>query len=325
MVYFVLRNLYAILFWEPGNMKKLRKIVTYGVIMFVALICAINYHLFVFPNQFAPAGLNGICTMIQYVFGINLGYLSLIINLPLAIMVYFLVSKPLAVRSMVYVVTFSIAMVLLDYVDMSRFQYVTDSGTSKILGPLVAGVIYGYCYRLLVQCSAYSGGTDFVAAMIHKYRPEKSTIFIIFGLNSAVAFISYFVYGYQIEPVILCILYCFTSSTISDKLTKSGRSAIRFEIVTDYPNEISQEIIHKLHHSATLIPGKGMYLGKEKNILICVVNRSQMSRLSRIVSKYPDTFTVMSSVNEVVGNFKKYDPRGNQEIEILDSGDGIGV
>ena len=253
-------------------MKNVRKIVTYGVIIWVALICAVNYHLFVFPNQFAPAGLNGICTMIQYLFGINIGYLSLIINLPLAIVVYFLVSKPLAVRSMVYVITFSVAMVLLDYVDMSRFQYVTESGTSKILGPLVAGVIYGYCYRLLVQCSAYSGGTDFVAALIHKYKPEKSTIFIIFGLNSAVAVLSYFVYGYQIEPVILCILYCFTSSTISDKLTKSGRSAVRFEIVTDYPNEISQEIIHKLHHSATLIPGKGMYLGKEKNILICTVS-----------------------------------------------------
>lgn len=306
-------------------MKNVRKIVTYGVIIWVALICAVNYHLFVFPNQFAPAGLNGICTMIQYLFGINIGYLSLIINLPLAIVVYFLVSKPLAVRSMVYVITFSVAMVLLDYVDMSRFQYVTESGTSKILGPLVAGVIYGYCYRLLVQCSAYSGGTDFVAALIHKYKPEKSTIFIIFGLNSAVAVLSYFVYGYQIEPVILCILYCFTSSTISDKLTKSGRSAVRFEIVTDYPNEISQEIIHKLHHSATLIPGKGMYLGKEKNILICVVNRSQMARLSRIVSKYPETFTVMSSVNEVVGNFKKFDPRGNQEVELLDSGDGIGM
>lgn len=306
-------------------MKHVRKIVTYGVIVFVALVCSINYHLFVFPNQFAPAGLNGICTMIQYLFGINLGYMSLIINLPLAIVVYFLVSKPLAIRSMVYVITFSVAMVLLDYVDLSRFQYVTESGTSKILGPLAAGVIYGYCYRLLVQCSAYSGGTDFVAALIHKYHPEKSTIFIIFGLNTAVAVLSYFVYGYQIEPVILCILYCFTSSTISDKLTKSGRSAVRFEIITDYPNEISQEIITKLHHSATMLPGKGMYKGKETSILVCVVNRSQMAQLSRIVRKYPYTFTVMSSVNEVVGNFKKYDPHGHREVEILDSGDGIGV
>lgn len=306
-------------------MVKAKKVLTYLVIMAVAIVCALNYELFVFPNQFAPAGLNGICTMIQYLSGISVGYLSLIINIPLAMAVYFLVSKPLAIRSMVYVVTSSVALVLLDYVDLSAFAYVTDTGTSTILGPLVAGVIYGYCYRVLIQCSAYSGGTDFIAAIIHKYKPEKNMIFIIFGLNAVVAVMSYFVYDYRIEPVILCILYCFTSSTISDKLTKSGRSAIRFEIVTDYPREIADEIIHKLHHSATLVPGKGMYLGKEKNILICVVNRSQMTALSRIVSKYPDTFTIMSSVNEVVGNFKKIDPHGKQEIEILDSGDGKAV
>ena len=302
-------------------MSRSKKILTYVVIMFVALVCALNYHLFVFPNQFAPAGLNGICTMVQYLSGISVGYLSLIINIPLALLVYFMVSKPLAIRSMVYVITSSVALVLLEYVDLTPFQYATESGTSKILGPLAAGVIYGYCYRLLVQCSAYSGGTDFIAALIHKYKPEKSTIFIIFGLNSAVALISYFVYGYQIEPVILCILYCFTSSTISDKLTKSGRSAIRFEIVTDHPRQIADEIINKLHHSATLIPGKGMYMGKEKNILICVVNRSQMTSLSRIVAKYPDTFAIMSSVNEVVGNFKKIDSKGKLEVELLDSAD----
>ena len=43
-----------------------RKIWTYGVIVAVALICALNYQLLVFPNRFAPAGLNGICTMILW-------------------------------------------------------------------------------------------------------------------------------------------------------------------------------------------------------------------------------------------------------------------
>lgn len=306
-------------------MKRYKKILTYLVIAGVAVVCALNYNLFVFPNQFAPSGLNGICTMLQYIFGINVGYLSLIINIPLAIAVYILVSKPLAVRSMVYVVVSSVTMILLEYVDFSEFQYVTESGTSKILGPLVAGVIFGYSYRLLLQCSAYSGGTDFVAAIIHKYRPHQSVIFIIFTINVIVAVASYFVYGYQLEPVILCILYCFTSSTISDKLNKSGRSAVRFEIVTPYPTEIADAIIHKLHHSATLVPGKGLYKGKETNILICVVNKSQVAALSAIIREYPETFAIMSQVNEVMGNFKKFDVHGHQEVSILDSGDGKAV
>jgi uncharacterized membrane-anchored protein YitT (DUF2179 family) len=237
-------------------MNTMKKVLTYLVIIVIALLAALNYEIFVFPNRFAPAGLNGICTMIQHVFGISVGYMSLIINIPLAILVYFQISKSLAVRSMVYVVTFSLALVLLDHVDLSRFYYVTDTGTSTILGPLVAGIVYGACYSMLVQASAYSGGTDFIAALIHKHHPEQNTLWLIFMLNAAVAAISFFVYDFKIEPVILCIMYSFTSSTITDRLTKSGRSAVRFEIVTDYPQEISDAIIYQLHHSATLIPAR---------------------------------------------------------------------
>ena len=306
-------------------MATAKKILTYGVIMGIAVICALNYELFVFPNRFAPSGLNGICTMIQYIWGINIGYLSMIINVPLAVAVYFLVSKPLAVRSMVYVATFSVVSVLLDYPDLSAFAYYTESGTSAILGPLVAGIIFGFCYSLLLRASAYSGGTDFVAAIIHKYKPEKSVFFLIFTMNVVVAITSYFVYDYQIEPVILCILYAFTSSTVSERLTKNGRSAVRFEIITDYPEEISDAIIHQLHHSATLIPGRGMYLNREVNMLFCVVNNNQVAKLAAICRQYPNTFAIIDPVSEVMGNFKKIDTHGKQEKTLLDSGDGKAV
>lgn len=306
-------------------MSSAKKVLTYVVIVLIAFVCALNYELFVFPNRFAPAGLNGICTMLQYIFGINIGYMSMIINIPLALIVYFMVSKPLAIRSMVYVFSFSLAAIALDYVDLSEFIYYTENGTSAILGPLVAGIIFGGCYALLLQASAYSGGTDFIAAIIHKFRPEKSVFLLIFLMNTAVAAASYFVYGYQIEPVILCILYAFTSSNVSERLTKNGRSAVRFEIITDYPEEISDAIIYKLHHSATLIPGKGMYLNKEVNMLFVVVNNNQVAKLAAICRQYPNTFAIIDPVSEVMGNFKKFDSSGNPEKQILDGADGKAV
>ena len=304
-------------------MKKFKKLLTYLAIIAMALICAVSFELFIFPNHFAPAGLTGLCTMVQYIFDINVGYLSLIINIPLAIWVYLKVSRPLAVRSMVYVVTFSLALVLLDYVDLSRFAYST--GNSAILGPLVGGIINGACYAQLLKASAYTGGTDFIAALIHHKHPEKSIFGLIFLLNAAVALISYFVYDYKIEPVILCILYSFASSTLSERMTKNGLSAIRCEIVTDYPQEISDAIISKLHHSATLIPGKGMYSGRETNVLICVVNKTQVAALNAIIRSYPNTFAVFSQVNQVLGNFKRLDDKGNEERELFDPGDGKAV
>ena len=125
--------------------------------------------------------------------------------------------------------------------------------------------------------------------------------------------------------MILCILYSFTSSTVSERLTKNGRSAVRFEIITDYPEEISNEIIYKLRHSATLIPGRGMYLNKEVSMLFVIVNNNQVAKLAAICRKYPNTFAIIDPVSEVMGNFKKIDTRGKQEKQLLDSGDGKAV
>ena len=303
-------------------MQTMKKAWTYLVIAMVALVASVNYELFVFPNQFAPSGVNGICTMIQYVTGVSVGYLSLLINVPLATWCYIEVSKPIALRSMVYVITFSLGLLLLDHVDLSPFAYATENGTSKILGPLVAGVIQGYVYSILVKASAYTGGTDFVSAIIHKRSPEKSVFVISFTLNAAVAVASYFVYGYQMEPVILCILYSFMATNVGERLMKSGRSAIAFEIITDYPDEISQDIIRDIHHTTTLIPGKGMYSGRETSVLLCVVNKTQIAAVNSIIRRYPNTFAIVNPVSEILGNFRKLNSTGKEVAEVLDSGDG---
>ena len=303
-------------------MATLKKIWTYLVIIAVALAASVSYELFIFPNQFAPSGLNGICTMIQHITGISVGYLSLLINVPLALWCYHTVSKPIALRSMVYVVTFAIGLLILDHVDLSAFAYSTDNGTSKILGPLVAGIIMGYVYSILMKASAYTGGTDFISAIVNKRNPNKSVLGFSFTLNVFVALASYFVYGFQMEPVILCILYSFMSSTVGGRLQKSGREAICFEIITDYPVEISKEIIERTGHSTTLIPAKGMYSGRETNMLVCVVNKPQAAAVIDICRSYPNTFTIMDPVGQVVGNFKNMSEKGKEVIPVLDAGDG---
>lgn len=306
-------------------MKLAKKLWTYAAIIGLAVICALNYHLFVFPNKFAPAGLGGVCTMIQYALGINVGWLNLAVNVPLALLVLWKVGKSLAGRSFLFAVVFSVMLIVLERLDLSRFAYETANGTSTILGPLVAGIINGWLYSVIVRMSSTTGGMDLVSALIRHYHPQLNFFWVSFTINVCVAFVSYFVYGYQIEPVILCILYCFMTSTVSDRLTKAGNAAIRCEIITDCPEQISHEIITKLHHTATMMPAKGMYRDKETSVLVCVINRSQRSALSELIKGFPHTFAVFSDVTTVMGNFKRLDRAGNPEKDLIDKGDGITV
>lgn len=284
----------------------MKKFSEYIFVIFLAAVSALSYELFVFPNSFAPAGFNGIATMIQHLFNINVGYLSLIFNIPLIIAVYIFVNKEFAVKTLVYILVFSGALIFLKrrFVDLQMFIYQTDNGTSTILGPIVAGIISGAILGMVFLLNGCSGGTELVAALIHKVNPAYNFVWVTFLLNSAVAVASYFVYDYKIEPVILCILFSYFSSALSDKILRGSREAIKFEVITNSPDEISKEIIEKLGHSATLVRAEGCYSHDSKSMLMCVINKDQLVQLKQILAKYPGSFACITNVSSTVGQFR---------------------
>ena len=56
------------------NESRQKTFFSYLVITLLAIVMGLNYQVFVFPNSFAPAGINGLATMVQHVFGFNIGY-----------------------------------------------------------------------------------------------------------------------------------------------------------------------------------------------------------------------------------------------------------
>lgn len=303
-------------------MKNYLKIaLSYILVVLVALMMAFNYQLFVFPNRFAPAGLNGLLTMLQHLFNFKLSYSTILLNVPLAAVSFFLNSKPRALRTLTYSVAFSLFLILLDNVDLSMFVYSTTSST--LLGPLVAGLITGFGGYVMHRVNACYGGTEFIAGFIHKYKPEVNFFNIIFVLNISVALASYFVYDYKIEPVLLCIIYSFASSSVRDNLNRKHQSAVRCEIITEEPEKINEAIINQLHHTATIIHGKGAYTGQNKSILLCIINVSQVNELTKIVEQFPNSFVVLSSATRIVGNFKRLDSHGKPEMQLYDGGEAL--
>ena len=295
-----------------------KKVVSYLMVVLIALMMALNYQLFVFPNSFAPAGLNGIFTMIQHVLGFKLSYTSILLNVPLAILVFFVIAKPFALRSLLYTLAFSGFLMVFDAIDLSAFVYNTE--LSKLVGPAVAGMITGFGGYYMHRIGACYGGTEFIAKLIHKKHPAVNFFSIIFALNVSVAIASYFVYDFQIQPVLMCIIYSYFSSSVRDSMNRKRGSALRCEIITNQPEELSRAIIEKLHHGVTALEAKGMYSGESKTMLVCILNPSQLTDLSKLVADFPGSFVTFSHVNSVLGNFKHLDSHNQPEKLLYDSG-----
>lgn len=293
----------------------------YALVIAMAFLMALNYEIFVFPNSFAPAGLNGIATMIQYKLQFSIGYMNLLLNVPLCLIAIFILNRDYAAKTLAFSLAFSLFALVFKYglVDISPYIYETPNGTSTVLAPVAAGVVNGVIYGVTIKVNASTGGTSVVGALVHHKRPEQNLMRIIFILNSSVALASYFVYDYKIEPVICCIIYSYLTSLISDRIIQGGKSQVKFEIITRDFAAMSQEIIRKTHHSATVIPAKGMFSGKETDLLICVINKHQIIKLQKIIESYPGSFAYISSVNEIYGNYnisgkKRPEKRANSEI-----------
>ena len=276
----------------------------YLILALTAVAAAFNYEIFIFPNNFAPAGINGIATMIQHLFNFSFGYMSLLINIPMLVVAIFVLNRSYATRTLTHVLTFAISLLILRQFDLSAIKFVAKDGGDAILAAIAGGFFGGIFYSLSIRLGGSTGGTDIIGSFIHKKSPEYNTIWIIFMINAVVAVSSFFVYGYSYTPVILCIIYCFVNSRVSDAIFKGSMGGLRFEVITRDAESLAQELMANLHHGCTVIKAKGMYSKEEQEMLVCVVNRRQIVDFENILKKYDHSFTSVSSVNQTFGNFK---------------------
>ncbi|MBQ9132555.1 MAG: YitT family protein [Clostridia bacterium] len=291
-------------------MKLLRKLINaapvqYVALMVVAVAASFAFEIFVYPNAFAPSGINGFATLVQYVFQVSVGYISLLINVPMLIVAYFVIDRRYAMRNLAFIIAFGVSGVILRQIDLSSIAFHAQDGGQAIMAAIAGGFFYGLFYSFAVRLGASTGGTDILAAFINKWKPEMDTVWIIFTLNVGVAVMSFFVYGYNYNSVILCIINCYVCSRVGDTILKGIRAAAKFEVITTHPEELSKELMEKLHHGCTVVPAKGMYTQTDRSMLVCVVNRRQVVDFERIVRKYDDTFTFISTVNGTIGSFHR--------------------
>lgn len=189
------------------NKNLFRLVLTYFAIALVAFAAAANYKIFIFPNSFVPAGLDGVCTIIQDLLHINIGYLALMLNVPLLIAAFFKLSPSFTFRSAFYIVVFSLASILLPHLGIEKILFYTGNWVSTVFAPLLAGVIRGLLYVPTLRLGATSGGVDVISALVHRKHPDFDFMNIVLCLNLTVAVCAFFAYHFRVTATLCSIVY----------------------------------------------------------------------------------------------------------------------
>lgn len=280
-------------------MRKHEHFFSVAVTLCTAFLVGLGMHIFIYPNDFAPSGVDGLAAMLQKLTGLNAGLFTLAINLPLLIAAWFVLKKRYVLLTVLYTVTLSLCLLFFEWVGM--YQYIAT--TDRILPALFGGVAQGLT-GIMLRIGASSGGVDVMGSMIQKRIPHKDVERIISLISVTIIAISFLVYG-NLQSVLLSVIEIFVCERVTAKILRSSRNAVKFEIVTEHADAIKEDILHRVGHGATVLEGHGLYTEKHKQLILCVVNYRQIPAFLKVISRYPDTFVYYSDVMGVHGAFDR--------------------
>ena len=266
------------------------------------------YHFFQNSNGFAPGGVGGLATITHHLLKNRVSWSVLMIafNLPIFVLVSAFINKKLGAILSIYMLVQSFIPRLYEALGANPYSLANNQEDFNIVFACIAtGVISGFGFSLMLKRFGASGGTYGISALIKKFKPEKNIAYVAFIMDTSVVLIAFFVYGMKVTPVICTLCNLFIANVIVDHGLSGIKNGYKFEIITNHPDEISQELLTRLHHGVTEIRVHGMYSDTDKYMLVCIINKRQIGEMMKILKNYPDTFASFEKVNEVFGNFKR--------------------
>ncbi len=299
---------------ENANVKKFK---TLAMIFLSAAFYSIAFHYFISPGKFAPGGIGGILAMAQFLFktekisvGIDFSpFLFALLNLPVLAVAYRRLSKKFVINTAITVALISVLLFALDNLDPEyKFSIISsvdekDDVGVRLVAAFIGGALCGVSLAFAFKVDASTGGSDIVGAMIQKKNPHISIGNILFAVNGVILAASFFVYKDNFMPIFLSLIYLTVDSQVCDMILQGAKKGLKFEVITEHPEEISREVIVTLGHGVTVTPAVGMFEHKNKTLLICIIKPRQIAKFQRIISKYPETFAYVGQVNEIIGKF----------------------
>jgi uncharacterized membrane-anchored protein YitT (DUF2179 family) len=286
--------------------KTLMTDILYAIV--AGIIVGSAYYFFQNSNGFAPGGVGGLATITHHLLADKVSWSILMVafNLPIFVLVSAFINKKLGAVLSLYMVVQSFIPRLYDVLGASPYSLANNHEDFNIVFACIAtGVISGFGFSLMLKRFGASGGTYGISALIKKWKPEMNIAYVSFVMDTSVVLIAFFVYGMRITPVICTLLNLFIANIIVDHGLSGIKNGYKFEIVTNCPEQLSEELMTRLRHGVTKIQVHGMYSDADKYMLVCIINKRQIGEMMKIIKSYPDTFASFEKVNEIFGNFKR--------------------
>lgn len=244
------------------------------------------------PANLVTGGVSGVGIIVKELTDIPLWVTNTALNIPLFIAAYFTKGWQFIRRTLVSTVGLSFFLYILPDISLGM--------EDVFLSALFGGVISGIGTGLVFMARSTTGGTDLMAAVLQRYMRHYSVAQIMQVLDGLVVLAGAWIFG--LNYALYAIIAVMVVTKVTDGILEGMNYSKIAYIISEKSDEIAAAILTDMERGVTGLNGTGMYSGKTKNVLFCVVSNKEIVQVKDIVSKIDaDSFVIVTDAREVFG------------------------
>lgn len=257
-----------------------------------ACVFAVGLNGVMIPKQFMSGGVIGVALIAHYLIPkSNVGLIYFVLNIPLLLIGWFLVSRRFILYTAYGMTVFSLATAFL----FPRLPPIENPMLAAILGGIICGIGVG----LALRSQGSSGGLDIPAVYLHKKLQLKMGVTSFVG-NSLVLAAGAFFFG--LEPALYSFVYVYTSGRVTDSVITGFNQRKSIMIISDTSRAIADHILTDLGRGVTFLNGTGAYTGDHKEVIFSIITLTELAKMKEMVFDIdPNAFMVVNDTLEVFG------------------------
>lgn len=267
------------------------------VLIFGVFLLAINYNLFLAPNEFVIGGTSGLAIIFKKLYGLDTAiFISITSFILILLSIVFLGWKETRrsiIGSILYPFFVSLTMPIASYL----LPYLKFD--NMIIIVLIAGILCGVANGLIYKTGFNTGGSDVLMKIINKYAkvPEGKAVF---SINIIIMVFGFIVFG--ANKFIYALIILFLNTTMIDRIIIGVSNSKLFFIYTKEEEKIKSFIMNELKTGVTIFNTKGGYSGEDGHVLMCVVPNKKYYLFKEMVLEIDkNAFFVINDCYEVTG------------------------
>ena len=278
-------------------MKKQTKELMWDVLADIAggLFYALGIYTFAKTANFAPGGLSGLALITHHLWGLPIGIMTLVFNIPVILLSFRLLGKRFLFKSLRSMIVCTL------FVDFLLPAVSPPYTGSPLLAALYSGIFLGAGLAVLYMRGSSSGGTDFLTMSVKVLRPHMSLGAVTMIIDLIIILMGWPVFG-NIDSVLYGIVATGVTSIVIDKIMYGVGAGKLIIIISDHGQEVADKIANAIDRGSTLIRAIGTYTGSEGQVLLCACNKSQAFKVRSAAHEVDENaFVMITETSEVYG------------------------